>query len=51
MNLSYDVFIGAFLSKITEYDFLNMVRDDGIDTIIGYMKMAISKFKKIVGMT
>ena len=46
MDVSYDVFTGAFLSKITEYDLLLI--DDEKKTIIvdGYMKRAISTFKQ-----
>lgn len=46
MSVSYDVFIGAFLSKVTEYDFPidNYERNQVVD---GYMKRAIAKFKKI----
>lgn len=47
MSVPYDVFVGAFLQKITEYDFAKMdvfVRDQTVD---GYMKRAIASFKKI----
>ena len=42
MSVPYDVFTDAFLSKITEYDFVNM---RGL--IDGYMKRAIASFRKI----
>lgn len=46
MSVSYDLFGNAFLGKITEYEFLNL--DEGLRTEIidGYMKRAISIFKK-----
>ena len=47
MVISYDVFTGAFLSKITEFDLL-LVDDENRTTIIdGYMKRAISSFQHI----
>lgn len=46
MSLSYDVFTGAFLSKITEYDFLSLSISERTKIIDGYMKKAISAFKK-----
>lgn len=47
MDIPYDLFTGAFLSKITEYDLLD-VDDDSRQTIIdGYMKRAISTFQHI----
>lgn len=47
MNLSYDVFGEAFLSKIAEYDFLEM--DDGhrADLFDSYLMRAVSSFKNI----
>lgn len=47
MSVPYDVFIGAFLQKVTEHDFAKMdpyVRDKTVD---GYMKRAIASFRKI----
>lgn len=47
MSTPYDSFVGAFLGKVTEYDFLsldNNVRDIIVD---GYMKRACSQFDKI----
>lgn len=44
MGVPYDTFIGAFLSKVTEYDF--PMRDFERNEIIdGYMKRAIVEFK------
>jgi len=51
MSLSYDVFTGAFLSKITEYDFVNMLNNvldgDPSEIVDGYMKRAIAAFKNV----
>ena len=46
MGISYDVFIGEFLSKVTERDLLSLDRDERDDIVIGYMKRSISGFKK-----
>lgn len=46
-GLPYDVFTGAFLSKITEYEFSGMTDFDRTATVDGYMKRAIAAFKKI----
>lgn len=46
MSVPYDVFVGAFLEKITEYQ-LSSLYDEARDaTVFGYMKRAISGFKK-----
>ena len=47
MSVPYDVFSGAFLAKVTEYDFLNMMDKDREDVVDGYMKRAIAEFNKI----
>jgi len=47
MDVSYDVFIGDFLQKITEYNFLRFdeeLRDKIVD---GYMKHAIQQFSVV----
>lgn len=47
MSIPYDRFTEAFLSKVTEYDFVNM-RDFERNSIVdGYMKRAIVGFKHI----
>ena len=38
MSVPYDVFTDAFLSKITEYDFVNMRDFERNSLIDGYMK-------------
>lgn len=46
MSIPYDTFIGAFLGKITEYE-LNALPEVARDeTVYGYMRRAISGFKK-----
>lgn len=47
MSVSYDRFTEAFLSKITEYDFIRLDQHERNETIDGYMKRAIAAFKKI----
>ena len=47
MSVPYDVFSGAFLAKVTEYDFLKMIDRDREDVVYGYMKRAIAEFNKI----
>lgn len=47
MNISYDMFAGAFLSKITEYDFLSILEDVREPIVDGYMKRAIASFNKV----
>lgn len=47
MSVSYDVFTGAFLSKVSEFDFVNMRAFERNSLIDGYMKRAIAAFRKI----
>ena len=46
MGVSYDLFGGAFLAKITEYEFLQLPAADRTQIVDGYMKKAIVAFKK-----
>lgn len=46
MRPSYDLFTAAFLAKISEYEFLQMLPAAAQDTIDGYLKAAVSKFRK-----
>lgn len=46
MSVPFDSFTEAFLDKITEYDFLKLDIDDRTAIIDGYMKRAISAFRK-----
>lgn len=47
MAVPYETFIGAFLSKITEFDFVNMADLERDSIVDGYMKRAISEFGKV----
>lgn len=47
MSIPYDAFDEAFLAKVTEYDFVNMLDADRENIVDGYMKRAISEFNKI----
>ena len=46
MNIPYDTFTGAFLTKINEYDFLDMDATVREELVIDYMKRAVTAFKK-----
>ena len=46
MSISYDVFTGAFLSKVTEYEFISISDNERAAIIDGYMKRAITSFNK-----
>lgn len=45
MDIPYDSFTGAFLSKITEFDLLGLDYETRQDIIDGYMKAAVSAFQ------
>ena len=47
MSVSYNVFTGAFLAKITEFEFIQLGTENRTTIIDGYMKRAISEFKYI----
>lgn len=47
MSVPYDVFTDAFLSKITEFDLINMDAFERTATIDAYMKRAVASFKTI----
>lgn len=46
MSVSYDIFAGAFLAKISEYDFLSLPDADRVRVVDGFMKRALSSFRK-----
>lgn len=46
MSVSYDLFTNAFLSKISEFNFIQLEDEDRTAIVDGYMKRAISSFKK-----
>lgn len=46
MSIPYDLFTGAFLAKITEFEFVQLEDENRTIIVDGYMKRAISEFKK-----
>ena len=46
MSIPYDSLLGAFLSKISEYDFISLTEEDRNAIVDGYMKRAVAAFKK-----
>ena len=46
MSIPYDSLLGAFLSKISEYDFISLPEEDRNAIVDGYMKRAVAAFKK-----
>ncbi len=46
-TVPYDIFTGAFLDKVSEFDFANMEDFERNGVIDGYMKRAIADFRKI----
>lgn len=47
MSVSYDLFTGAFLAKISEFEFLQLPAADRTNLVDGYMKRAVAEFKHI----
>lgn len=47
MNISYDLFIEAFLDKVSEYDFLSLDGFTRNHIVEGYMKRACSQFNRV----
>lgn len=47
MGIPYDSFTGAFLAKVTEFELSALTENARQETVDGYMKRAISAFKKI----
>lgn len=47
MDISYDLFTGAFLSKITEFDILTLTSEEQTTIVDGYMKRAMSQFQHV----
>lgn len=46
MGVSYDLFTGAFLAKISEFDFIQLEEDNRVAIVDGYMKRALVAFRK-----
>lgn len=47
MSISYDAITNAFLSKVTEFEFLQIPEEDRTTLIDGYMKRAVTAFKNV----
>ena len=47
MTIPYDVFTSAFLSKISEYDFITLPDQERQDVVDGYMLRALTAFRRI----
>lgn len=47
MSVSYDLFTKAFLTKVTQYDFVTMDEFERQDLVDGFMKRAIADFRHI----
>jgi len=46
MSVPYDLFASAFLSKITEFEFIKLQSENREAVIDGYLKRAVSAFRK-----
>lgn len=46
MSVSYDAFTGAFLSKVAEYEFIQLDDEDRTEITDGYLKRAVTAFRK-----
>lgn len=46
MSVSYDIFAESFLAKISEYSFLSLDEDDRTALVDGFMKRALTAFRK-----
>ena len=46
MSVPYDTFIGAFLSKISDYDFADMDEDTRTSMTDAFLKRAVAVFRK-----
>lgn len=47
MAISFDTFVGAFLGKITEYEFVNLTDTERTEIVDGYLARALSSFRPI----
>lgn len=46
MSVPYSAFIGAFLAKVSDFDFAELCEDDRVFIVDGFMKRAVSAFRK-----
>lgn len=47
MSISYDAIVGAFLQKITEFQFVQLPEENRTEVVDGYMRRTVSSFKRI----
>lgn len=47
MSVPFDIFIGSFLNKVSEYEFLRLDIEDREEIVDKYMKTAISQFSEV----
>ena len=47
MGILYDDIVGAFLSKISEFELVQLLPENRQELVDGYMRRAVSAFKKI----
>lgn len=47
MSTSYDVFTGAFLSKVSEYELTQLEEPVRTSLVDGYLKRAVNEFAKV----
>lgn len=46
MSVPYDTFAEAFLAKVSEYSFLSLPEDDRTSIVDGFMRRALTAFRK-----
>lgn len=46
MGVPYDIFTEAFLAKVSEYSFLSLAEEDRTAIVDGFMKRALTIFRK-----
>ena len=46
MGIPYDIFTGAFLNKISEFEFMRLDDNNRTEIVDGYLKRAVSAFRK-----
>lgn len=47
MSIPYDAFVGTFLSKITEFDLLELTEQAQTEIVDGYLKRAAAAFRYV----
>lgn len=46
MSVPYDIFVDAFLQKVSEFELLQMEEADRTEVVDGYLKRAVAGFRK-----